>query len=169
MAVDDIFAEASFGLEEFLADPEHVLLFLTFQGYARLDAGVHKEEVATREGRAELLKKRKMLRRKRLPQPFDQLNLLLRRRIHCRVDAVGNKGQQASVATPFLQPCRVLEDLEQEHFVIALEAHCLMRLRALDQEINHSTRVRAPVDIVAKKHLDRSFGSGPSKVGVDHG
>src|SRR3954462_6647828 len=75
MAVDDIFAEASFGLEEFLADPEQILLLLAFQSYAWLDTGVHKEEVATREGRAELLKKRKMPRRKRLPQPFDQLNL----------------------------------------------------------------------------------------------
>lgn len=60
---------------------------------------------------------------------------------------------------PLLQAGRVLEDLEQEDLVVALQTNRLVRFRAFDQEIKNGAGVRAAIDIVTEKDLNGPFGA----------
>jgi len=53
VAVDDVFSEVPIAFEKFFTDPEHVLLLLSCQGDARLDARMHEKEIAAYEARAQ--------------------------------------------------------------------------------------------------------------------
>ncbi len=93
-------------------------------------------------------------------QSLDQLDLLLRGRIHRRRDAVGDQRQQAAIVAPLLQAGRVPEDLEQEDLVVALRGKTVScDFERSIEEIKNGARVPTAVDIVAEKDLNGAFGA----------
>jgi len=82
-----------------------------------------------------------MLRWNRPRQRFDQLDLLLGRRVHGRVHAVGHQGEQTAIMPPILQLGWLVQHLHQERFVVAFQAYRFVGLAAPDQ---HVENVREP-------------------------
>ena len=63
----------------------------------------------------------------------------------------------------------IVEEIEQDGFVIALEEMRLEALRqAADQRLDHAAAVRPAIDIVAEKHERATFGlTAVSRIGLD--
>src|SRR6185437_13483211 len=64
---------------------------------------------------------------------------------------------------------RIVEEVEQDGLVIALEEMRLEALRqAAEQRLDHATAVRPAIDIVAEKHERATFGLiAVSRIGLD--
>lgn len=140
------------GLQEFIPDPDQVVLPLAFELDARADARMDEEVTAFPVPKAKALEKSEMTIWQHAPE-----FRLGRREPHMpdhpriRCDAIAPQGFAAAETHPGLTDPDVVQEPEHGVLVIAEEMHRLVdRKRMIQQMVDDTARVRPAVDIVAE-------------------
>ncbi len=94
----------------------------------------------------------------RLGQFFGQSSLLSDARINRWLESVGHESFETAAESPFIQNSWFAQKAMNEGLVIALEKNRFFGPLASGQKIQHFSRGRSPVDIVANKNHDRAIG-----------
>jgi hypothetical protein len=87
---------------------------------------------------------------------MDKFVLFVSIRFDRGYDPVRHQGLQSPIFPPRLKPGSVLQNLEQERFMIALEKDALVAKAAVDEQIDGLPRRRSAIDIIAEKDMQRS-------------
>src|SRR5262245_30460321 len=140
-------------IEERAPDPNQVVFRLRRERHAGPDAGVDEEIIADRDAEFQGPEKAKMRLGQRggegLAPRFGARTGVRQRQ---RIDAIGAQRRLPAIHEPMIEMKRVVEEIEQNGLVIALEE---MRAEALeragDEVRNDAGAVRPTIDIVAEK------------------
>ena len=167
MSMHDKFLEPLFAGEKLLTNPEEIFLPLFPNGNARSNTSVDKQEIPAIEREPEGIEKFKVRVGYGLGQCFGQLSLLRDARINRWLEPVGHKSFEAAAESPFIQNCWLAQKAMNEGLVIALEKNSFLGPPASEQEIQHFSRSRPPVNIVADKDHDRAIGRVQCTIHID--
>ena len=75
---------------------------------------------------------------------------------------------QAAKLFPGLELGRGLQDVKQERFVITLKKDRLVITASFDEEVDRSAGFWAPIDVIAKKHVNCALRWRVGEVFVDY-
>ena len=167
MSVHDKFLEPLFAGEKLLTNPKQIFFLLLANGNAGSNTGVDKQKIPAIEREIEGVEKFKVPFGYGLRQFFGQLPLLRDARINRWLEPVGHEGFETAVEPPFIQNGWRAQKATNEVVVIAPEKDSLFGPLASEQKIQHLSRGRSPVDIVANKNHDRATGWVQRAVRVD--
>ena len=154
MAMDDILSKMLLAGKEFLANPEHVLLLLLGERHARLHSGVNEEEVAAHEAQPEAVEESSLVQRNGQREFAYQFRLFGGIGTDRWTQSVRGQGLQPAILLPVLQLRGILQDVEQERFMVTFEENRFMPASALDQQIDGLAGFRAAIDVVAEKDIN---------------
>ena len=163
----DKFLEPLFTGEKLLANPKQIFFHLLSNGNAGPNTGVDKQKIPATERELEGVKKFKVRFGYGLGQFFGQSSLLSGAWINRRLEPVGQESFEAAAESPFIQNCRRAQKEMNEGLMIALEKNSFFGSFAFEQKIQHLSRGRSPVDVVANKNHDRATGWVEGTIHVD--
>jgi hypothetical protein len=163
----DKFLEPLFAGEKLLTNPKQIFFPLLPNGNAGSNTGMDKHKIPTTERELEGVEKFEVRFGYRLGQFFGQSSLLSDARINRWLESVGHESFEAAAESPFIQNCWHAQKAMNQGLVIAFEKNGFFSPRASEQKIQHFSRGRPAVDIVADKNHDRATGRVQYTIHVD--
>jgi hypothetical protein len=167
MSVHDKFLEPLITGEKLLTNPKQIFFPLLPNGNAGSNSGMDKQKIPATERELEGVEKFEVRFWYRLGQFFGQSSLLSDARINRWLESVGYESFEAAAESPFIQNCWHAQKAMNQGFVIALQKNGFLGPLASEQKIQHFSRGRSPVDIVANKNYDRATGWVQCTIHVD--
>lgn len=140
-------------VEELITNPDQIICILMFDRNIRTNARMHEQEISATELVAQALHDQFVCTRKRVEKAAMQIACCLRSVV--QLDTVGRKCLHAAQLLPVLQDGRILQKTFHHSFVVAAQAHRAIGDEPHREQIEHRSRVRSAIDIVAEIDFDR--------------
>ncbi len=165
--VYDSLSETCSAIEEFVADPQEILLGLPLQRHAGAYPGVAQEIPAHGQRQPERGEELAMLRRQRTRQRPGRRVVILAD--HQRADrhAVGMQRLQPAKAAPMGRDRGIAQKALEQGFVISLQRNEIRRKRIARQAIEDAARIGAAIDVIADRYGQTSARGTCFKIACD--
>jgi DDE superfamily endonuclease len=169
VAVHNDLAEPVLVQEKVFPGPQQVVLVLLRQRDTGSNTGVREEVIAAGDGLLQTRQEATVALGQVGVKCLSQLAPLALIRIDDRRHAVGQKRLEPSELSPVIERGGIAQKPRNIGFVVALEADHAMALATRNQKIEHFTRLRSAVDVIAEQNLNDPGGRVGGHVGVDPG